>query len=74
MRRVVGWLLTPAVVWAASFVGGWAGAWIGAAVQGTDVGIAWLVVGAIVGGTVGLIAWVWRLKRASRRPPADDEG
>ena len=67
MRRVIGWLLTPAVVWAASFVGGWFGAWIGTAIRGADVGIAWLAGGAVLGGSAGLVTWVWRLKRAASK-------
>ena len=49
--RVVGWLLTPLVVWAASFLGGW----LGAVVGGTLVA---LVIGALGGGVVGGIVWV----------------
>ena len=54
LLRLVGWLLTPVVVWAASFLGGW----IGATVQGPNGGLSWLVIGAVVGGMVGGGVWV----------------
>ena len=49
--RVVGWLLTPLVVWAASFLGGWLGAVLGGSLKG-------LVIGAVAGGVVGGAIWV----------------
>ena len=64
-RRVVrflGWLLTPVVVWAASFSGGWAVALATNADQGT-MGVVQLTVGAALGGTVGLVGWLVVMRR-----------
>ena len=55
---MAGWLLTPLVVWAASFLGGWLGALIGRTVGGFLGGGIWLLVGSLTGGTVGLIGWL----------------
>ncbi len=63
-----GWLLTPIVVWAASFFGGWAGAQVGES-------IGFLVGGGVVFGALVLAAWIlairWLTKRSKRRPPGD---
>lgn len=70
--RLAGWLLTPAVVWAASFAGGWLGARLG----GPESGIVWLVGGSVVGGTAGLVVWMLRLVRGARlaRKQTPDQG
>ncbi|MDH3458970.1 MAG: hypothetical protein OER90_19185 [Gemmatimonadota bacterium] len=60
--RIVGWLLTPAVVWAASFLGGWIGAIVGARVSAPERGIYWLVGGSVIAGSAGLVVWVVRLR------------
>ena len=60
--RFLGWLLTPVVVWAASFLGGWAVALATSADRGT-AGIVQLTVGAILGGTVGLVGWLVVMRR-----------
>ncbi len=54
--RVTGWLLTPLVVWAASFLGGW----VGASIAG-DLGV--MVLGGVIGGTVGVAGWIWLMRR-----------
>ena len=64
--RLVGWLLTPLVAWAASF----AGAWLGAAVGGEftrSTTALWVTFG--FGAACGLgAAWAWlRLLRRSPR-------
>ena len=55
--RLVGWLLTPLVAWAASF----AGAWLGATVAGglkSSTTATWVVVA--FGAAFGLVAaWAW---------------
>ncbi len=64
-KRVVsflGWLLTPVVVWAASFLGGWAVAIATRADRGT-MGIVQLTIGAILGGTAGLVGWLVVMRR-----------
>jgi len=64
--RLAGWLLTPAVVWAASFVGGWIGAVVGGRVAGASSGILWLAAGSVLGGTAALWGWIVRLRRGAR--------
>jgi hypothetical protein len=65
-RRVLGWLLTPGVVWAAAFVGGWLGALLAGAGSSPESGIRWMVAGGVAGGSVALVFWVWRLTKAGR--------
>ncbi len=64
--RGFAWLLTPAVVWAASFVGGWFGAVLGARFAGPSSGVLWMVGGAVILGSGALVAWVLRLRRGAR--------
>jgi hypothetical protein len=81
--RGLAWLLTPAVVWAASFMGGWLGAVLGARVAGASSGVLWMFGGAVVFGSAALIAWALRLRRGARlarrglstpASPGDDVG
>ncbi len=58
LARVAGWLLTPLVVWAASFLGGWAAAVLWGEAVGGTVGLLWLAGGAVVGGLIGAAAWL----------------
>lgn len=67
LLRIVGWLLTPLVVWAASFLGGWLGAVVGARTGTLYGGIGWMVVFGLVGGGAGLVAWMWVRKRTKPR-------
>ena len=62
--RSLGWLLTPVVVWAASFFGGWLGAHVA---PDDGKGLIWLVVGAIIGGTLGLVGWLGVMGRIGKR-------
>ena len=55
--RVVGWLLTPLVVWAASFSGAWLGATLGRRLE-------WMLLGGVLGGATGLALWVHRLRKS----------
>ncbi len=55
-----GWLLTPIVVWAASFLGGWVGAVIGR-------GTAFLLGGGVLAGTATLAGWILALRRIERK-------
>ena len=68
LLRIVGWLLTPLVVWAASFLGGWIGAAIGQRVGSAESGLVWLLGGAVLSGAGVFILWaVVVQKRALRR-------
>jgi hypothetical protein len=63
--RFLGWLLTPLVALAASFLGAWIGATLAGGIKSTATG-GWLVVG--FGAGFGLIAaWAWL--RYLRRSP-----
>jgi hypothetical protein len=73
-RRLVriGWLLTPFVVWAASFVGAWLGA-----LAARRLGGPWGGIGLMVGGAAGvaglaLILWVLLLRRHGRHPTTSE--
>ncbi len=63
--RILGWLLTPLVAWAASFVGAWIGA---AAAGGATNPMTTLWVTVVCGAVTALIgAWGWL--RFLRRSP-----
>lgn len=63
--RIVGWLLTPLVAWAASFIGAWLGALVSGGAKST---MTTLTVTAIFGGVFALVsAWGWL--RFLRRHP-----
>lgn len=70
--RVIAWLLTPVVAWAASFLGGWIGAMIGQGAKRVEGGLVWLGTGALIGGAVGVVGWVVMLRRWS--PKGDVSG
>ena len=64
--RLGGWLLTPLVAWAASFVGAWLGATIAGSVKSSSTG-AWVVVA--FGTAFGIVAawgWLHYLRRSPR--------
>ena len=71
--RVVGWLLTPLVVWAASFSGAWLGATLGRRFPTFLGGVEWMLLGGVLGGATALTLWVHRLRRARHAAP-DAEG
>jgi hypothetical protein len=64
--RIVAWLLTPVVAWAASFLGGWIGLLLGRA-RGDANALVWGGVGAVVAALAAVIAWVLRLRIGARR-------
>jgi hypothetical protein len=69
LLRVVGWLLTPFVVWAASFSGGWVGAAVGRRLPVLLGGVEWMLLGGLLGGATALTLWVHRLRRARHAEP-----
>ena len=55
--RIAGWLLTPLVAWAASFIGAWLGALVSGGAKRT---MTTFTVTAIFGGVFALVsAWAW---------------
>jgi hypothetical protein len=66
LARLVGWLLTPFVAWAASFIGALIGATIARGVDSPGTGLViTLVCGAIAGlGTLGVV--IHYLRRSPR--------
>jgi hypothetical protein len=64
--RVVGWLLTPLVAWAASFLGAWLGAAVGRRFPLFLGGVEWMVAGGVLGGATALTIWIHRLRRGRR--------
>lgn len=62
--RTVGWLLTPLVAWAFSFLGAWLAARFGREVESPRWGITLLVLGAVIGAVLGASVWLWALRRA----------
>lgn len=72
--RVVAWLLTPVVAWAASFLGGWLGAVIGRRAAGPQGGLIWLGGGAVAGAVAGVVGWVlvlrWQAARSGAATPS----
>lgn len=64
--RLLGWLLTPLVALAASFLGAWIGASVGEGLASSTTA-AWVMLG--VGAAAGIVAaWAWlRLVRRSPR-------
>lgn len=66
LGRLVGWLLTPLVAWAASFFG----AWLVLAVlgrMGTPRSLLTLVLGAaFIAAVAALLLWMWLLRHSAR--------
>ncbi|MDH4044421.1 MAG: hypothetical protein OEW06_08185 [Gemmatimonadota bacterium] len=60
-------MLTPLVVWAASFVGAWLGALLAGRVGGPAGGIGLMAVGAGVVTVVAVVVWVRLLRRGADR-------
>ena len=64
--RVLGWLLTPLVAWAASFFGATLGALIAGTVNQPDSGLVVTLTAGTVGGIGGLLLWMRLLRRSPR--------
>ena len=74
LARLLAWLLTPFVVWAAAFLGTWAGAAVGGAVlRGVGSAVAMVVVGAVAGG-VAAFGWVRFMRSGRAGEEAGDDG
>jgi hypothetical protein len=73
--RRVGWLLTPLVVWAASFLGAWGGAAVAGRGDVRNRGLAMMVGGALLAAGAAATAWVVFLRRGLRaeRPAEPSE-
>lgn len=73
--RRIGWLLTPLVVWAASFLGAWGGAVIAERSGKMSQGLGMMVGGAVVTATVAVAIWLLLIRRGARieraAPPGD---
>lgn len=64
--RIIAWLLTPVVVWAASFLGGWIGLSVGRQLGDEEALLAGGI-GAALGGAAAVLVWVLRLRAGARR-------
>lgn len=73
--RRIGWLLTPLVVWAASFLGAWAGATLAERAGLMDRGLELMVGGAVVAVLTAVVLWLLLLRRGLRgdAPPEATE-
>ena len=65
LLRIVGWLLTPLVAWAASFVGAWLGAMVSAGAT-NPMTTLWVTV---ICGAVTALAAAWGWLRFLRKHP-----
>jgi uncharacterized membrane protein YfcA len=64
--RFAGWLLTPLVAWAASFVGAWLGAAVGSGARNSTTTL-WLTAAfGIAASLLGAWAWLRLLRRSPR--------
>jgi uncharacterized membrane protein YfcA len=64
--RRVGWLLTPLVVWAASFLGAWIGAVIAHRTDTRSRGLVLMVGGALLAAAAAAVVWLVLLRRGLR--------
>lgn len=65
--RFAGWLLTPLVAWAASFLGGWLGTVIASGVTSPRLGLVLVVAGSVLGALLGTFTWAWSLRWSARQ-------
>jgi hypothetical protein len=66
MVRLVGWLLTPLVAWAASFAGAWLGARIAGSFKSSTTGAYVVVAFGAAFGIVAAWAWLHYLRQSPR--------
>ncbi len=62
--RLVGWLLTPLIAWAASFFGAWAGAGTAALVTGANLSLGLTIMGGAAAGVGATMLWMRLLRRS----------
>ncbi len=72
LAKILGWLLTPIVAWAASFFGAWFGAAVAGFVPGSTAGVAVTVAGAAVTAIGATVLWMRLLRRSPRLREALD--
>ena len=63
---VIGWLLTPLVVWAASLLGAWIGASIAYILPTADSALLATIGGGVAAGLVAAFLWMRLLRRSPR--------
>jgi hypothetical protein len=64
VARLVGWLLTPLIAWAASFCGAWAGATAAAATPGANLSLGLTIMGGAAVGIGVTMLWMRLLRRS----------
>jgi hypothetical protein len=62
--RILGWLLTPLVAWAASHFGGGIGATIASGVANPRIGLLLTIVAAALSGLLALQLWISLLRHS----------
>ncbi len=62
--RILGWLLTPLVAWAASHFGGGIGATIASGVANPRMGLLLTIVAAALSGLLALQLWISLLRHS----------
>jgi hypothetical protein len=62
--RILGWLLTPLVAWAASHFGGGIGATIASGVANPRIGLLLTIIAAALSGLLALQLWISLLRHS----------
>lgn len=66
LARLFGWLLTPVVAWAASFLGAALAAWASGGWSSSRYQLVATVVAGFVAAAAALLAWLRLLRRSPR--------
>lgn len=64
--RILGWLLTPLVAWAASFGGAWLGAAVSSGAKSTTTTLWVTVITGFVSAILGALVWLQLLRRSPK--------
>lgn len=67
---IVGWLLTPIVAGAASFLGGWLGARFAPSLPPAGTGMVEMIAGGAVLALAAVTGWLFWLRHLGRPPAA----